>query len=282
VTVALNGDGGDESFGGYTRYVANAVAGRLDRIPGPVRRGIAAAGRRLPDGGSVSGTANRARRLAGNLGLDGADRYASYVSWFDAPQRRALYAPAFAESAGNGAEHVIGDAWSRASGASVVDKMLEVDVSTYLPGDLIAKIDIATMAYGLEARSPFLDHELMQLAASIPAEMKVRGAQKKWILREALRGTLPDDILDRPKQGFSVPLSTWLRTDLRDWSREILLDPSSLDRGYFEPAALRRVLDRHQAGVDDDAKRIWSLLMLELWHREFMDSSVGGSLPAAA
>ncbi len=118
--------------------------------------------------------------------------------------------------------------------------MLEVDVETYLVGDLIAKIDIATMAHGLEARSPFLDHELMQLAASIPASLKVRRAEKKWILREALRGWLPDDILDRPKQGFSVPLSSWLRTDLRSWAREVLLDPGTLGRGYFEPQVVGR------------------------------------------
>ena len=129
------------------------------------------------------------------------------------------------------------------------------------------------MAYALEARSPFLDHELMQLAASIPATLKVRGREKKWILREALRGWLPGDLLDRPKQGFSVPLSAWLRGDLRTWSREILLDRSTLDRGYFERDAVEALLDRHTAGVDDDDKRIWSLLMLELWHREFVDAA---------
>ena len=96
------------------------------------------------------------------------------------------------------------------------------------------------MAYGLEARSPFLDHELMELAASIPASLKVRGSEKKWILREALRGWLPDEILDRPKQGFSVPLSGWLRGDLRAWSREVLLDRETLDRGYFAPRRDRR------------------------------------------
>ena len=159
--------------------------------------------------------------------------------------------------------------------------MLEVDVETYLAGDLILKIDIATMAYALEARSPFLDHDLMQLAASIPAELKVRGQEKKWILREALRDWLPGDLLDRPKQGFSVPLSAWLRGDLRSWAREVLLDPGTLERGYFRREAVEDLLDRHTAGVDDDDQRIWSLLMLELWHREYVDVSSAGLRHAA-
>jgi asparagine synthase (glutamine-hydrolysing) len=283
VTVALNGDGGDESFAGYTRYVANAVAGRLDRIPAPLRHGLAALGARVADDGEVGSVRNKFRRLAGTLALDPAARYARYVSWFDAEARDALYAAEFADGLdAEPAESLIADAWAAASGTSPVDRMLEVDVSTYLVDDLIAKIDIATMAHALEARSPFLDHELMQLAASIPAGLKVRGREKKWILRKALRGWLPDEVLDRPKQGFSVPLSGWLRTDLRDWARDVLLDPGTLERGYFDPAAVRRLLDRHAAGADGDAKRIWSLLMLELWHREFVDAAAEDRLAAAA
>lgn len=275
VTVALNGDGGDESFGGYSRYVANALAGRLDLMPGPLRHAITRAATRVGARGHVASARNKARRLASTLALDRASRYASYVSWFGPAQRRDLYTSAFAAASGLGAENLITASWAEASGRSVVDKMLEVDVETYLVGDLIAKIDIATMAHALEARSPFLDHELMQLAASIPSSLKIRGREKKWILREALRGWLPDDILDRPKQGFSVPLSSWLRTDLRPWAREILLDRETLARGYFEPRAVKGLLDRHAGGADDDAKRIWALLMLELWHREFVDAPSG-------
>jgi asparagine synthase (glutamine-hydrolysing) len=281
VTVALNGDGGDESFAGYTRYVANAVAARLDRLPAPLRRGAAAMAARLPAGGTVSSPVNRARRLGGTLALDGAQRYGRYVAWFDSAQRHALYEPAFAATVGTATDDVIAGPWASASGRSVVDRMLEVDVSTYLVDDLIAKIDIATMAHALEARSPFLDHELMELAASIPGELKVRGGEKKWILREALRGWLPDEILDRPKQGFSVPMSGWLRGELRPWAEDVLLDPRSLDRGYFRRDGIESLLARHAAGADADAKRIWSLVMLELWHREYVDAAPL-SLPAAA
>jgi asparagine synthase (glutamine-hydrolysing) len=282
VTVALNGDGGDESFAGYQRYVANAVAGRLDRLPAALRRGLAAVGGRVSDDGDVSSVRNRIRRLAGGLALDAPARYARYVSWFDGAQRDTLYSPAFAAAIGDAdAGDEIAARWAAASGASVVDRMLEVDAGSYLVDDLIAKVDIATMAHALEARSPFLDHQMMELAASIPAEYKVRGGEKKWILREALRPWLPGEILDRPKQGFSVPLSSWLRTDLQGWARDILLDPSSLGRGYFEPAEVNRLLDRHGAGADGDAKRIYSLLMLELWHREFVDAP-SLALPVAA
>jgi asparagine synthase (glutamine-hydrolysing) len=282
VTVALNGDGGDESFGGYTRYVSNAMAGRLERLPRPLRRGVSALGSRIPSGGEITSVANKARRLASGLALDGPGRYARYISWFDAGQRASIYAPEFAAGLGAGPEAVIAQAWAETSGADAVDRMLEVDASTYLVDDLIAKIDIATMAYALEARSPLLDHELMELAASIPAALKVRGREKKWILREAMRGWLPDDLLDRPKQGFSVPLSSWLRGDLRSWASEILLDRDAVERGYFERDAVEALLDRHAAGNDGDARRIWSLVMLELWHREFAGAPSGRLATLAA
>jgi asparagine synthase (glutamine-hydrolysing) len=282
VTVALNGDGGDESFGGYTRYVANALAGRVARVPAPLRRAVGRVGGRLPAGGSVESLKNKARRFAAGLALEAPERYASYMSWFGPDQRRRLYSPAFGVTVGGLGEEAIARSWAEATGADVIDKMLEVDVETYLVGDLIAKIDIATMAHGLEARSPFLDPELMQFAASIPATLKVHGSEKKWILRHALRGWLPDEILDRPKQGFSVPLSSWLRGDLLPWAREILLDRETLDRGYFNPAAIAGLLDRHAAGADDDGKRIWALLMLELWHREFIDAPAGARSVLAA
>jgi asparagine synthase (glutamine-hydrolysing) len=273
VTVALNGDGGDESFGGYQRYVANAVAGRLDRIPAPLRRAVAALAARVPDRGVESSKANRFRRLGGSLALDPAQRYARYQSWFGAAQRAELYTPAFAaEIGGADASEEITSRWAAATGDSTVDRMLEVDASTYLVDDLIAKVDIATMAHALEARSPLLDHQLMELAASIPGHLKVRGGEKKWIFREALRPWLSSDILDRPKQGFSVPLSSWLRGDLQGWARDILLDPATLERGQFEPAAVRGLLDAHAAGSDGEAKRIYALLMLELWQREFVDA----------
>ena len=243
VTVALNGDGGDESFGGYTRYVANA-RGRDGWTGSRPRCGaaIAAAGARVPERRRRREPAEQVPPARRHAGARRAARATPATCPGSTPRiATALYTPEFAASIdGAGpAEELIAAAWRGASGESVVDRMLEVDVRTYLVDDLIAKIDIATMAHALEARSPFLDHQLMELAASIPADLKVRGGEKKWILRDALRGWLPDDLLDRPKQGFSVPLSDWLRGDLEPWAREVLLDPGTLDRGYFDPAPSR-------------------------------------------
>lgn len=282
VTVALNGDGGDESFGGYTRYVANRLAGRLERLPLPLRRALAARAVHL-GGGKLTSVTSKAHRLMQALPLEPAERYSGYMTWLDESARARLYTDEFASvTRAAGAVNAIGEAWGEASGRDPIDVMLEVDISTYLPGDLITKIDIATMAHALEARSPLLDHQLMEFAASIPAELKVRGRQKKWILREALRGWLPDDLLDRPKQGFSVPVGHWLRHELRDHVREVLLDPTSRARGYFRPVAVRAMLDRQLAGADAETKPLWALFMLELWHREFVDQARTPELAEAA
>jgi asparagine synthase (glutamine-hydrolysing) len=269
VTVALNGDGGDESFAGYSRYAANALAARLERIPAPLRRLASAAAARLPADGEEQSARNRMRRLGGSLGLDGPGRYERYVSLFDPAQRAQLYSDEQRAALGDSriAAEAIAEPWREASGADRLDVLLEVDVRTYLPGDLLTKVDIATMAHSLEARSPFLDPELMQFAAAIPAPMKLRGMEKKRVLRDALRAWLPDPILDRPKQGFSVPMAAWLRGDLREYSRELLLDRASFAQERFRPGAVASLLAEHAAGRDH-SQRIWALLMLELWQAE--------------
>jgi asparagine synthase (glutamine-hydrolysing) len=282
VTVALNGDGGDESFGGYTRYVSNRLGGRFDRLPLNVRRAVAARAARL-GGGEVTSLSNKLRRIMEGLPLGPAGRYERYMSWSNDTERGRLYSDDFAAAVSlTPDDDPITASWQDASGSDVVDVMLEVDVNTYLPGDLITKIDIATMAYALEARSPLLDHELMEFAASIPADLKVRGREKKWIFREALRGWLPDDTLDRPKQGFSVPIAEWFRNDLHELVHDVLLDASTLDHGYFRPQTVRSMLERHTAGDDSETKPLWALFMFELWHREFVDRTPMPAMLAAA
>jgi asparagine synthase (glutamine-hydrolysing) len=195
------------------------------------------------------------------------------MSYFDWRQRDQLYSPEFQNLLGASlAPSVIAHPWHAASGEVPIDVMLEVDVETYLPGDLMVKMDIATMAHSVEARSPFLDTEVMELAASLPADLKVSGAEKKVALRDALRGSIPDDILDRPKMGFVVPIVDWFRNDLRDWTRAVLLDPRARQRGWFDHRYVEAMLDRHAQGVEDASPRIWALLVLELWLREFVDS----------
>jgi asparagine synthase (glutamine-hydrolysing) len=283
VTVALNGDGGDESFAGYLRYASNLLAHRLERLPRPLRRTMAWTGERIPSNGNMTSTINRAKRLARSLAQDPASRYARHMSFFDPFHRELLYTPEYKELIGDSlAPEVIAGPWREASGSSAIDVMLEVDVETYLPGDLLVKMDIATMAYSLEARSPFLDHELMEFAASLPPELKLQGTDKKVALRGALRGWIPDDILDRPKMGFGVPIHDWFRGELRGYVEDVLFDPVARARGYFEERAIRELIDRHVRGQEDTSYRIWALLVHELWHREFVDRARTGDVAMAA
>ncbi len=279
VTVALNGDGGDESFAGYQRYTSNVRLAALDRLPAPVRRAVAAAAGLLPRGGDDRSNLSRIRRHALASALDQRTRYIAQQSMFTRAQRAELYRPEHAAALDLArADEALLDPWRAASGSELLDQLLEVDVNSYLPGDLLAKIDIATMAYALEGRSPLLDHEFMELAASIPSELKARGGHRKLIFRSALRGWVPDEILDGPKQGFEIPVSRWLREDLRDYSREALLDAGSYTREAMDPGAVGRLLDDHVGGRADHGRRIWTLLMLELWHREAAAPASGDSL----
>jgi asparagine synthase (glutamine-hydrolysing) len=266
VTVALNGDGGDESFGGYQRYTSNLLAARLERLPAPLRRVIAASASRAGSGIDTGSRRHRALRFAGRLAGRPQERYLRQVSVFDAEERQALYTPEFARLTGAAAtDDVLLRPWREAGGAGLLDQLLEVDTTVYLPGDLLAKIDIATMAFSLEARSPLLDPEMMELAASIPATHKARGLQRKIALRGALRGWLPDAILDGPKQGFELPVARWLRTDLAPFTREVLLDRESANRGCIRPGAVAALIDQHVAGTANHGRKLWSLLALELW-----------------
>jgi asparagine synthase (glutamine-hydrolysing) len=152
-----------------------------------------------------------------------------------------------------------------------VDATLDVDVNNYLPDDLLVKVDIASMAHGLEARSPLLDHPLVEFAASLPADLKLRGGTKKYILKEAVRPLLPAEIIDRPKMGFGVPLEAWFRHELKELAYDVLLSDSLRDRGYFNQTVVKRILNEHVSGARVWHYQLWNLLMLELWHRAFID-----------
>lgn len=274
VTVALNGDGGDESFAGYGRYLAHVIA---DRLPVPrmagalVRRSLDAAPalqRRRPVRG--------ARRMADVLAAPRPQRYAALVAYFTREQKAELYSPGMRDCVdGVDSYELLADEFRRSQAPDLVGRTLDVDVRTYLPGDLLVKMDIATMAHSLEARSPLLDHELMQFAAGLPSRWKLAGRETKSVLKRAARGWVPDAVIDRPKMGFGVPLGRWLRTDLRDLAHDALTDATARGRGYFEPAVVGRLLRDHETGIDRSAQ-IWALLMFELWHRMFLDDRAAG------
>jgi asparagine synthase (glutamine-hydrolysing) len=271
VTVALNGDGGDEVFGGYDRYANGALLERFDRLPRGARAAFAGVLGRVPADGDVNSVRNRARRMAALLPLSPRDRYVRAMSRFGVDLRGALYTPEFRDALRGPAAATIAAAWESSAAPNIVDRMLDVDRRTYLPGDLLVKMDIATMAYGLEARSPLLDPEVVALGAALPARFKVRGREKKIALRASLRGVVPDAWIDRSKQGFQVPMAEWFRTDLRGLAREVLLDPGARSQEYLRPAAVAGLLDRHLAGREDNSSLLWSVLVFELWQREVVE-----------
>lgn len=277
VTVALNGDGGDEAFGGYNRYRAALLASKMARLPRPARRAAAGLALKLPPSGRINSWRMRARRVAETLTLDDAGRHFQYMTALQGLRRQALYTPEFATEIGpSSVESDFRRVWEQGTAHGIVDHMLEVDSLTFLPDDLLTKIDIATMACSLEGRSPLLDHELMQFAATLPESLKVTTGEQKVALRRAMRGIVPDQILDAPKRGFQPPLANWFRGELRDYAREVLLDPVTVNRGYFRADAVTSLLREHAAGTHDHSQGIWTLLLLELWQREFVDRSAPG------
>ncbi|HXM54760.1 MAG TPA: asparagine synthase (glutamine-hydrolyzing) [Candidatus Dormibacteraeota bacterium] len=264
VTVALSGDGGDESFAGYQRYELVTRAAPLFGMPAPLRPvmylGIRA-------GSRVWGP--RGRWIAEYRPGSGADAYLALMRHLSPGRKRWLYQhDALLALA---AEPTPMSALVAGRRSDLLDAMLEADVNHYLPDDLLVKMDVATMAHSLEARSPFLDHRLMEFAARLPPRLLVRRGRGKHLLKRALRGLLPDEVLDRPKMGFRVPLAEWLRTGLRELLEDTLLDSRALGRGYFRPAAVREMVEAHHAGSDQHRRVLWDLLLLELWLRRFID-----------
>lgn len=275
VTVALNGDGGDELFGGYTRY-AHMAHGERFRVPGAARPALGRLGRSLLSTPPPGSRLRRAGLALTVLSEAPQRRYARMMSYFMPEQKQDLYTERLCEATyGIDSYELLDHAFRESRAVSRVNQLMEVDVNTYLPGDLLVKVDISTMANSLEARSPFLDHQLMEWAARLPAHLKVRGGTTKYLLKKSLEDWLPHEVLHRPKQGFSVPLAHWLRTDLKDVAWDVLTDRTAADRGFFRPEAVRTMLREHDAG-EDHARRIWALMQFELWHRRFIDQPFSG------
>jgi asparagine synthase (glutamine-hydrolysing) len=257
VTVALTGDGGDEAFAGYERYAAVGLAGRV-AVPGagPAARALRWAGR-----GEPRSHANRAGRLLEIAALPAPARYGRLMEVFAAELRAELWEPEFV------AEPV--PAWRLLDPApgDGIAALQRLDVRTYLPGDLLLKADIASMAHSLELRSPLLDHEVLELGVSLPDSLKVRGLRGKQALRRAFADALPPEVAARRKTGFGVPIGRWFRGELRGLAGDLLLDRRARSRGQLRPAAVERLLADHVSGRADHGHRIWCLVMLELWQR---------------
>jgi asparagine synthase (glutamine-hydrolysing) len=277
VTVALSGDGGDEAFLGYPRYVGAQLGSRIDMIPPGLRQGLGALGRRMPGETSNVRLLRYFRRFLSVAGGTDVERYGDWITFFSEPQKDDLYAGAFREQLER--RGLAGfDRWF-AGTTPAAARAAWADIHSYLPDDLLVKVDVATMAHGLEARSPFLDHELMEFAASIPAAQKMKLWRTKALLKSAMADRLPAALLNRPKMGFGVPIDRWIRNELREMCYDTLLSSTARERGLFRPEAVRTLLDDHNAGRHANQYRIWALLCLELWFGMWIDPPAVASRP---
>ena len=273
VTVALNGDGGDESFAGYERYAALEITEKYRKVPAAIRESlIRKAVELIPTSATKKSRIASAKRMLGAVSLPRVNRYMHWVSAFNEQAKTSLYSDSFRRATmHSNASAVLGAWFARANGASIVDTALLTDLMTYLPNDLLVKVDIASMAVSLEARSPFLDHQVIEFAASLPPEMKLRRLTTKYLLKRVLKQLLPRANLDRRKMGFGVPIGHWFRGRMQPFLREVLLSEKALGRGMFKRETVNRLVDEHVRGERDYAHQLWTLLMLELWFRRFID-----------
>jgi asparagine synthase (glutamine-hydrolysing) len=280
VTVALNGDGGDEAFLGYARYRAMRHLDRLDRLPSSARLALARLCALAPPG--------MGRRLRLPQIRDMLDapierperRYAGAIAFFGDGDKIAGYGEAMRGQLAHSALDLLAPYFAGAG--SLVAGANRADFHTYLPDDLMVKVDVASMAHGLETRSPLLDHVLLEWAARIPSEVKMAGGRTKALFKAAMAPYLPDAILRRKKMGFGVPIDQWLRHQLKDLAYDILLAPAARDRGLMRPDYVKRLLDEHCAGRANHHTRLWALLMLELWFRTWIDGGIAGEIAGAA
>jgi len=265
VTVVLSGDGGDELFAGYDKYLVERSERRFERLPASLRRAFGVASRLMP-------APMRGKNLLRHLSLAGSRRYLDAQTLFRLDELRRLLSPeAYSLIARTSAGAEL-EALLEGSGSDWLSRLQHFDIKRYLPLDILTKVDRMSMAHSIEARVPLLDHRLAEFAATIPSEMRLKGTTTKHIFKKALRGLLPAGILDRPKRGFAVPLGRWFRGQLRGYVRDLLLSDVCRQRGVLDPAYVERLLARHDGGRELDL-HLWTLVSFELWCRAFLDAT---------
>lgn len=273
VTVALNGDGGDESFAGYERYMAMEVAEYYRRIPRSLRSALIEGPINFLPTSELKKTRVRdVQRFFTSANENRNDRYFRWMSTFKPALKPELYTTDFAHAvAGQDASEFLDRWFDRANGSGILDATLLTDQMTYLPNDLLVKVDIASMANSLEARSPFLDHHLIEFAASLPESLKMSRFRTKSLLKKLAARLVPREVIYRRKMGFGVPVGRWLRGEMKDFLRDVLLSDKALNRGVIRGEKIRQYVDEHIDGKFDHSFQVWTLLMLELWFQRFID-----------
>lgn len=271
VTVALGGDGGDELFLGYPTFQADRVARGLDRYLPPalerrLGRAALAAARLLPVSRKNFSFDFKVKRFAAGLGYDFDLRHQAWMGSFLPEELEAILASGTREAALRREPYAVVSAFRDATDArDPLDRAVYQYARLYLTGDVLVKVDRASMANGLEVRAPLLDTRIVELAAAIPGELRLKGMTTKYLLKQAARSWLPDEIIDRPKKGFGVPIGEWLRGPLKALARDLLAPEKVAREGLFEPREVTRLLDEHQAGRADHRKPLWTLLAFQLW-----------------
>jgi asparagine synthase (glutamine-hydrolysing) len=277
VTVVLSGDGGDELFGGYDRYLPHPRVVAFDRFsPRALRQVAAMAAERLPHGA-------RGKNFLRHVGRDDQGRYLDAIRFFGADEKPALLSmDARRRMREPNPEHRLAAHFARYARLPWPSQMMRFDAETYLPEDVLTKVDRMSMAHSIESRVPLLDNAVIDFASALPAALKIKDGRRKHILKEVAASLLPPDIIARRKQGFGVPLGTWFRGKLRELFSDTLLSPASLQRGYFEPAFVRRLVNEHLAGRRDHTLRLWQLVVFEKWHQQYVDAAGGKVLLRSA
>ena len=273
VTVALNGDGGDESFAGYERYAAMKIAELYHRFPQFARKLLIEKPINLiPTSELKRSRARDAKRFLQAANLPRTERYFRWMSTFNRDAKRELYTKDFTETvAAQNPSAFLEDWFAKANGSGILDATLLTDQMTYLPNDLLVKVDIASMANSLEARSPFLDHKLIEFAASLPENLKMRRFETKSLLKKVAAKLVPKEVVYRRKMGFGVPIGKWFRGEMKSFVREVLLSEKCLNRGIARREIIEKYVREHTEAERDHAFQIWTLLMLELWFQRFID-----------
>jgi asparagine synthase (glutamine-hydrolysing) len=277
VKVVLGGDGGDEMFAGYDRYLGNQLVDLYNTLPGPLRAHIVEPMiRRLPDNFSYNNRVQKLRWMVAMSQTSAGERYAQSASFlrFSHGHKEALYSPSLWQTLGGikSTDHLVA-LFNADNAQHAIDRMLFTDVRTRLADHLLMVGDRMTMAHSLEGRSPYVDQRVAEFVASIPAQYKLKGRRLKHILRQVARAYLPEPLIERPKRGFSFPLAYWFRGALRDTTARIFADSRLVEAGYFQRDAMLAMLDEHASGQIDHNYRLWLLLNLELWFRLFVEGT---------
>ena len=273
VTVVLSGDGGDELLAGYDTYIAERIARQYARLPGFLRQGLIDPVVNLfPPTEKKKGLINRARRFVEGARLPAHLQHVRWMIFLQQAEKNFLYTDDFRHALnGHNPYDFIEEKFSAVSSRDPLDQQEYVDIATYLVDDILVKVDRMSMAVSLEARVPFLDHRFVEFAATIPSHMRLRGKQTKYLLKKAMTGILPDSIIHRGKEGFSIPIKNWLKKELNPMMMDALSDDNLRKTGFFEPTYVRRLIREHVGGKENHSHRLWALMMFQMWHEAYME-----------